>query len=76
MKFSSLKGANTSERDSFVSRWSRGSSRRIAQSFLTNASDSFVFALLFVAAVGLGPFAGVIGICNTWSELTPCNGSL
>ena len=24
--------------------------------------DSFVFALLFVAAVGLGPFAGVIGI--------------
>src|SRR5882757_5218016 len=24
--------------------------------------DSFIFALLFVAAVGLGPFAGVIGI--------------
>src|SRR5437016_4642887 len=24
--------------------------------------DSFVFALLFVAAVGLGPFAGVLGI--------------
>src|ERR1700720_865292 len=24
--------------------------------------DSFIFALLFVAAVGLGPFAGVLGI--------------
>jgi phosphonate transport system permease protein len=24
--------------------------------------DSFVFALLFVAAVGLGPFAGVLGV--------------
>ncbi|MCA3634208.1 MAG: ABC transporter permease subunit [Methylobacterium sp.] len=24
--------------------------------------DSFVFALIFVAAVGLGPFAGVLGI--------------
>ena len=31
--------------------------------------DSFVFALLFVAAVGLGPFAGVIGIAlNTWGS--------
>lgn len=29
--------------------------------------DSFVFALLFVAAVGLGPFAGVMGIAlHTW----------
>ena len=29
--------------------------------------DSFVFALLFVAAVGLGPFAGVLGIAlHTW----------
>lgn len=29
--------------------------------------DSFVFALLFVAAVGLGPFAGVLGIgIHTW----------
>jgi phosphonate transport system permease protein len=26
--------------------------------------DSFVFALLFVAAVGLGPFAGVLGIAS------------
>ena len=24
--------------------------------------DSFVFALIFVAAVGLGPFAGVLGV--------------
>jgi phosphonate transport system permease protein len=31
--------------------------------------DSFVFALLFVAAVGLGPFAGVIGIAlHTWGS--------
>lgn len=38
--------------------------------------DSFVFALIFVAAVGLGPFAGVIGvalhtagsIAKLWSE--------
>jgi phosphonate transport system permease protein len=31
--------------------------------------DSFVFALLFVAAVGLGPFAGVIGIClHSWGS--------
>lgn len=33
--------------------------------FLLNALrgiDSFVFALLFVAAVGLGPFAGVLGV--------------
>ena len=29
--------------------------------------DSFVFALLFVASVGLGPFAGVLGIAlHTW----------
>lgn len=33
--------------------------------------DSFVFALLFVAAVGLGPFAGVIGIgLHTWGSMT------
>jgi phosphonate transport system permease protein len=32
--------------------------------------DSFVFALLFVAAVGLGPFAGVLGLAlNTWGSL-------
>lgn len=31
--------------------------------------DSFVFALLFVAAVGLGPFAGAIGIAlHTWGS--------
>jgi phosphonate transport system permease protein len=31
--------------------------------------DSFVFALLFVAAVGLGPFAGVLGIClHSWGS--------
>jgi len=31
--------------------------------------DSFVFALLFVAAVGLGPFAGVLGIgLHTWGS--------
>lgn len=35
--------------------------------------DSFVFALLFVAAVGLGPFAGVLGItlhtCGSTAKL-------
>jgi phosphonate transport system permease protein len=31
--------------------------------------DSFVFALLFVAAVGLGPFAGALGIAlHTWGS--------
>jgi len=31
--------------------------------------DSFVFALLFVAAVGLGPFAGFLGIAlHTWGS--------
>jgi phosphonate transport system permease protein len=43
---------------------------------LLRGVDSFVFALLFVAAVGLGPFAGVIGIglhsagsvAKLWSE--------
>lgn len=31
--------------------------------------DSFVFALLFVAAVGIGPFAGVLGIAlHTWGS--------
>ena len=31
--------------------------------------DSFVFALLFVAAVGMGPFAGVLGIAlHTWGS--------
>ncbi len=32
--------------------------------------DSFVFALLFVAAVGLGPFAGVLGVTlHTWGSM-------
>jgi phosphonate transport system permease protein len=43
---------------------------------LLRGVDSFVFALLFVAAVGLGPFAGVLGIslhsagsiAKLWSE--------
>jgi phosphonate transport system permease protein len=43
---------------------------------LLRGIDSFVFALLFVAAVGLGPFAGVLGIglhsagsiAKLWSE--------
>src|SRR5437660_5127618 len=31
--------------------------------------DSFVFALIFVAAVGLGPFAGVLGVgLHTWGS--------
>lgn len=36
---------------------------------LLRGIDSFVFALLFVAAVGLGPFAGVLGIAlHTWGS--------
>ncbi|HEV2766345.1 MAG TPA: phosphonate ABC transporter, permease protein PhnE [Acidimicrobiales bacterium] len=38
---------------------------RVPVRWLLNACrgiDSFVFALLFVAAVGLGPFAGVLGV--------------
>jgi phosphonate transport system permease protein len=32
--------------------------------------DSFVFALLFVAAVGLGPFAGVLGVgLHSWGTM-------
>jgi len=32
--------------------------------------DSFVFAILFVAAVGLGPFAGVLGVAlHTWGSM-------
>ena len=32
--------------------------------------DSFVFAILFVAAVGLGPFAGVLGVgLHTWGSM-------
>lgn len=44
--------------------------------FIMNCSrgiDSFIFAILFVAAVGLGPFAGVLGIalhsCGSISKL-------
>lgn len=33
--------------------------------------DSFVFALVLVAAVGLGPFAGVLGVgLHTWGSMT------
>jgi phosphonate transport system permease protein len=36
---------------------------------LLRGIDSFVFALLFVAAVGLGPFAGMLGIgIHTWGS--------
>ncbi|NDJ60007.1 MAG: phosphonate ABC transporter, permease protein PhnE [Chloroflexi bacterium] len=32
--------------------------------------DSFIFAIFFVAAVGLGPFAGVLGVAfHTWGSL-------
>ncbi len=44
----------------YPARWFLNASRGI---------DSFVFALLFVAAVGLGPFAGVLGIAlHTWGS--------
>lgn len=44
----------------FLARWFLNALRGI---------DSFVFALLFVAAVGLGPFAGVLGIAlHTWGS--------
>lgn len=34
------------------------------------AIDSFIFALYFVAAVGLGPFAGVLGVAiHTWGTM-------
>jgi phosphonate transport system permease protein len=34
------------------------------------AVDSFIFALYFVAAVGLGPFAGVLGVAlHTWGTM-------
>ncbi|MGQ0678665.1 MAG: phosphonate ABC transporter, permease protein PhnE [Actinomycetota bacterium] len=37
---------------------------------LFRGMDSFVFALLFVAAVGLGPFAGVLGVgLHTWGSM-------
>ena len=37
---------------------------------LLRGIDSFVFALLFVAAVGLGPFAGAIGVgLHTWGSM-------
>jgi len=33
-------------------------------------TDAFVFAILFVAAVGLGPFAGVLGVgLHTWGSM-------
>ncbi len=46
---------------------------RLPTRWLLNALrgiDSFVFAILFVAAVGLGPFAGVLGIAlHTWGSM-------
>jgi phosphonate transport system permease protein len=37
---------------------------------LLRGIDAFVFALLFVAAVGLGPFAGVLGIgLHSWGSM-------
>lgn len=37
---------------------------------LLRGIDSFIFALLFVAAVGLGPFAGVLGVAlHTWGSM-------
>jgi phosphonate transport system permease protein len=45
---------------------------RLPLRWLLNAfrgTDSFVFALIFVAAVGLGPFAGVLGVAlHTWGS--------
>ncbi|GGG24051.1 phosphonate ABC transporter permease [Rhodococcoides trifolii] len=63
-------GARTTSRNSFVYQASRG-----IMSFLRAVPD-IVFALIFVTAVGLGPFAGVLAIIlhNTgvmaklWSE--------
>jgi phosphonate transport system permease protein len=37
---------------------------------ILRAIDSFIFALYFVAAVGLGPFAGVLGVAaHTWGSV-------
>jgi len=37
---------------------------------LLRGIDSFIFALFFVAAVGLGPFAGVLGVAfHTWGSM-------
>lgn len=37
---------------------------------ILRAIDSFIFALYFVAAVGLGPFAGVLGVAvHTWGTM-------
>jgi phosphonate transport system permease protein len=48
-------------------RWLRVPARLVLDFF--RAVDSFVFAILFVAAVGLGPFAGVLGIAlHTWGS--------
>ncbi len=45
---------------------------RVPLRWVLNASrgvDSFVFALIFVAAVGLGPFAGLLGVAlHTWGS--------
>jgi phosphonate transport system permease protein len=37
---------------------------------LLRGIDSFIFAIFFVAAVGLGPFAGVLGVAfHTWGSM-------
>ncbi len=47
--------------------WAVGPARLVLNAL--RGIDSFVFALLFVAAVGLGPFAGVLGIAlHTWGS--------
>jgi phosphonate transport system permease protein len=48
-------------------RWARLPMRWLLNAF--RGIDSFVFALILVAAVGLGPFAGVLGVLlHTWGS--------
>ena len=48
-------------------RWARLPVRWLLNAF--RGIDSFVFALVLVAAVGLGPFAGVLGVLlHTWGS--------
>lgn len=52
-----------------ITPWPRAVAVARALLNLLRGIDSFVFALLFVAAVGLGPFAGVLGIAlHTWGS--------
>lgn len=47
--------------------WLRWPLRAVLNTF--RGIDSFVFALIFVAAVGLGPFAGLLGVAlHTWGS--------